>query len=608
VPGLRGEDELRGPENGILEAIGRLAAGVSTTAAATALSSVADRFSQDVGGAQPGNYTVRIERWAAVPAAGRGAATALFAVLMTAVALMLAVACVNVAGMFLSRSAERSGEIALRRALGASQSRVARQLLTESLLVFLAGGLLGVLVSMWATRLLLAFEPPLPPGFAIDLDLSPDARVIGFSLAVTIVALIVFNLAPAVHAARPDLTDAMRRRGESGGRRRTRARSFLVGGQMAGAMVLLVVAGLFVRALSSLDTLDPGWDADGVLAADIDLELTGTESDPGSAFYRELAARVAELPGVQSSGLAGKLPLAGSSSWGDVAIAGFEPPAGRSGFPAYLNRVSPGYFETLRMPLVQGRDFDDSDSDGPPVAIVNRAMADRFWPGGEAIGQRFSLARGDEFTVVGVVENAKYRRLVEETPNFYYVPGSRWYNAQMSLLVRTRPGMDAPVRDGVARIVRELQPDLPVQPAGTLAARLEPFFLPQRIGAWVTGIVGLIGLLLGAVGVYGTTAFAVSQRTREMGVRIALGARADEVLALVVRQGMKAPAWGVAAGLAVALVVARLMRGLLAQVSALDGVAFAGALTTLLAVALAAAYVPARRAVRANPLDSLRAD
>jgi hypothetical protein len=272
--------------------------------------------------------------------------------------------------------------------------------------------------------------------------------------------------------------------------------------------------------------------------------------------------------------------------------------------------VSPGYFRTLDLALLQGRDFDAEDVDGAPmVAVVNRTMADRFWPGRSALGKVFLQdvgARQRALTVVGVVEDASYKSLFEDTPNFYYLPSSQWYNAHTMLFVKARPGREADVRDRAARIIADLQPNLPVQPLAPLQSGLAIAMAPPRIAAWVSGILGALGLLLGAVGVYGVTAFAVSQRVREIGIRMALGATRRDVMTLVLRQGMVPPLWGVAGGVLGAFAVARLVASFLAGVGSVDAVTYGAAVVTLVAVALAATFVPAWRAARSNPVANLR--
>jgi predicted permease len=612
IPGLRSAEELQGPENGILEVVGRLRPGVSVTQARAALTALADGALNARTGSAFGTYVMRVEKWGPVPSAARTAITVFFAVLMTVVALVLSMACVNVANMILSRTAERRAEIAVRLAMGASRRRLVRQLLTESLLLFTVAGAAGVLLSVWASNLLLAFEPPLPAGIDVELDLGLDWRVLLFSLTVSVVTAVAFSLAPALRATRSDLVSTLKDESRSGGPVKTRLRSVMVGSQMAATVTLLIVAGLFLRTLSSLESLDTGWDGDNVGVVTIDAELSGMDRERGREFFRELATRAKQITGVEAASLAAKLPLGGRSSFGNINVEGVEAPQGQNGFSAFLNRVTPGYFRTLNIRLLQGRDVSDDDTGGKqPVAVINRAMAQRFWPDADPIGKHFytgQVSQGRDFEVIGVVENAKYGRLVEEIPNFYYVSADQWYPSAMSLHMRIAPGAERAVAAQIRQVVRQLDANLPVQPMRPMNDLLQVFFLPQRVAAWVAGVMGFVGLLLGAVGVYGVTAFAVGQRRREIGVRIALGADTSNVLSLMMRRGLVAPMIGMVAGLAVTVIATRLLTSLIPGVSPLDPLTFGSVIAILAAVAVLATLLPARKAVRLDPVEALRAE
>jgi predicted permease len=611
IPGLETAASLQNPGSAVIEVMGRLRDGVTPAQAQAALTTQATSYMQEqVSGTRP--FDVRVDAWTAVPPTIRGGVTAFLTVLMAIVTLVLVMACVNVAGMILSRTTERRNEIGIRLALGAGRRRIVRQLVTESLVLFAGAGMLGVAFSLWATRVLFALRPPLPPGFTVDLDLSPDWRVMGFAVTIAMLTGLLFSLTPALNATRPRLVRALRDDPAAASPGRSRLRGFLVGTQMAVTLLLLVVAGLFIRALRTMESLHPGWRAAGVYAVSLDLELTGTSTQRGREFYDDLLARVTRLPGVEAAGLARKLPLAGRSSFGDVNAAGVDAPAGRSGFDAFLNRVSPGYFRTLDIPLLQGRDIEPADLNGAPlVAVINRTMAGRLWPGEPAVGKRFytgAVGQGTGYEVVGVVENAKYNRLGEETLSFYYLPYRQFYDPGMTLHVRVADGSEDAVLAGMRAAIRALDPSLPVPVIQSLEESLGLFFLPQRMAAWVAGVMGLVGLVLGAVGVYGVTAFAIGQRTREIGVRIALGARADDVMRLITRQGMRAPLLGMAVGFAAAIAVTRFLAGLLAGVSPFDPLTFSAVAVGLAVVALSAVLIPARRAARVDAMVTLRTE
>ena len=601
IPGLRSAEELGSRESGVLESIGRLRDGVTAAEAEVALTSLADRLNQEHLGAEPGTYRVRVMEFRPVPGIVRGGFTLFFTILMVAMGLVLTIACVNVAGMLLSRGAERSREIAIRQALGADRWRLVRQLLIESVLLALGAAAVGTLLAHWATRMLLTLKPPIPlPGIRLELDVGVDFRVLLFSLLLSTVTGILFGLAPALRSTRPDLAPALKGVGGPGGTGRSRLRRFLTAAQMAATLVLLVGAGLFVRALNSTHLLDPGFDAQQVTTVAFDLELSGYTAAAGDAFFDDLLQRARSLPGVESAALARKLPLAGSSSYGDAFVPGVEPPQGRKGFEAYHNIISADYLRTLRIPILRGRDFDARESD---AVIINDALARRIWPGGSAVGRRIQYA-GSELEVVGVAATVKYNSLAEAPVPFLYLPRNQVYSSEMTLHLRTSPGSE-PIPE-IRRIARELDAGVPVLSAMGLETALQVHFLPQRLAAWVTGVVGLIGLALGAVGIYGGMAYAASQRTREIGVRLALGAVPLQVTGTMVRQGMTAPLIGIGIGLAGAAAVTRFLSILLVGVSPLDPVTFAIVLALLGTVALVANFLPARRAARLDPMRVLR--
>jgi predicted permease len=392
---------------------------------------------------------------------------------------------------------------------------------------------------------------------------------------------------------------------------RTRVRGLLVAGQMGFAVVLLATAGVFMHALSSTRNLETGWDADGVWTVDLDLELTGTSPGDGRILFDELTRTLAEAPGVQSVGLTHSLPLRGRSV-ADVTVDGLEPREGRGGVEASYNRVSPGYFRTMEIALLRGRVFTHADVEGaPPVAVVNRTMAARLWGDTDPIGKTFRISTvrgggdGVLLSVVGVVEDAIYGSLSEVAPNAYYLPSGQWYTAHRTLLIRPEPGQADEVSERVSSLIATLEPALPRQPMTPLPATLSLAFAPQRMAAWTSGIIGLLALLLGAVGVYGVTAFTVGQRIREIGIRMALGATRRDVIGLVLGQGMIAPTLGLLLGLVGASVAPRLIGGFMPGVAGTDPAIFVAAAATLVFVALVATFMPAWRAVRSNPVKSL---
>ncbi|HEV3469203.1 MAG TPA: ABC transporter permease [Pyrinomonadaceae bacterium] len=592
---------LQSRGGGSLELVGRLAPGVGIEAARAALGRVAGRLASEYPETHRGHgLDVRPTR------TGLGQmeapATAFMAVLMAVVGFVLLIACANVAGMSLARAAARRKEMAIRLALGASRARVVRQLLTESVMLYVLAGAAGLLLAMWLTSLLMAFKPPTP--FTLEIDLGVDGRVLLFTFGVAVLTGVLFGLAPALQASRPEVVPALKDEPSAGQRRRLT--SAFVAGQIAVSLVLLVTTGLFLRSLQNARALDPGFDPSGVEVVGFDLRIQGYDEARGRRFYQELLERVRQLPGVSSASLSRIVPLDGANMEAGVNVEGHEPPAGQRAFLTDFNVVAPGYFATLGVPVVRGRDFAESDREGAPrVAVVNETMARRYWPGGGAVGRRFRIGSGERseaVEVVGVARDAKYRTLGEEPREHFYLPFAQSYDAQMTLHVRGGAGVLGAVRREVAQMDRSV----PLLDAMPLAEAVSRSLLPIRMAAWVAGLLGLTGLLLAGVGVFGVVSYVVAQRTRELGIRVALGAQTGDVLRLVIGHGLKLALAGVAAGLVAAAALTRLLGGLLYGVSATDAATFAGVSLLLLAVALLACYLPARRAARVDPMEALR--
>jgi len=608
APGLPTPEDLGGRGNHFLLGIGRLRPGVSLAAAraagSAAMAGMREEFPRlegmDVGMAPLGS----------LPGFIRTSVSVFLAALMVVVGLVLMIACINVAGMLQARGVARRKEIAVRLAMGAGRGRLVRQLLTEGLLLFACGGALGLLASAWATSLLGTLRPPTPPPFVFSFDLGIDRTVLAFTSILTLATGVLFGLGPALRSTRPELVRALKD-DRGAGHRRSRLRGAMVAGQVAITVLLLIASGLFLRALISARNIDTGFDPDGVVTMSLDLDLHGYDGEAGLRFYRELRQRLERTPGIEAASVAALLPLGLPSSigFGGVNVEGVEPPANDISWDADFNVVSPGYFDTLRIPLLQGRDFDDRDVEGAPrVAIINETMADHFWPAGDALGAELvtgSVADGTRWQVVGIARDSKYASFTAETPFFTYLPLAQSYRPQMSLQVRGR-NAEAPSLPAMRGVLRELDPDLPFMEVIALREYVEIGFLPQRIAGSVAGILGVVGLLLGAVGIYGVTAYTVNQRLHEIGIRKALGAPRGQVLRLVVRQGMLAPLLGMAAGVSLALPLTRLLAAFLMGISPVDPITFAGVLALLAVVAFLANWLPARRAASTDPLVCLR--
>jgi predicted permease len=611
APGMPGPDTLGDARSSDVDMLGRLRVGVSRTAAITALSAAADRFETErVPGARPGSYAVHVDPWGPLPAMIRGAAAAFLAVLSLLVGLALAMACTNVTSMLLARSSERQREVAIRRALGASGHRIGRQFVTEGLILFACAGAFGVALSMWATGLVASFVPDLPIPGRVGVDLSPDPRVLGFATLVTLGAGWLVSSISAAHIGRFGLATSLREGASTVTRSRARVRAVILAIQVAVTTVLLVAAGLFGNSLRNLRELNPGWNANDVHVLDLDLEQRGATREEGRAFYQALLERVSAFPDVQAAALASKLPLAGCSSFGAVVVPGVEAPPGRRGLDACLNRVSPGYFSTLRLPLLAGREFSREDDErGPRVAVINEVMARRLWPGRDAVGQQFyvgSIDPRNAIAVIGVVTTAKYRSLNEQPRNFYYVPAAQAYDSHMTLHVRTTDASSSSVLAAVRDSVRTLDPDLPQPLARPLSAALAVALLPQRLAAWVAGVMGAFGLLLAVVGIYGATAFAISTRTREFGIRQALGATRGRIVRLSFTEGSTAVGIGIVLGVAVSLIFARAVPTVVPGVNPSDPIALAGVPLGVAGIAALAMLGPVWRVLRRDPMNALR--
>ncbi len=606
---LRAGGSLDRPGSAWLELFGRLAPGVSRDEARVEIAALSNQYATSPVSGEPKDLarftSANLFPASGVPAAAAGAVTGFFAVLLTLAGLVLHIASVNVATMLLARAVVRRREIAVRLALGAERGRLIRQLLTESVTLFLMGGAAGTLIAVWGTRLLGRID--LPVDMPMALDLAPDARALAVTMVVALLTGIGFGLAPALQASRLDFAVTLRGDTSGGGRSRSRLRNSLIIGQVALSLVLLTASGLFVRALDRGHRIDPGFDVSNVATTALNVGTAGYSDVRARTFYRELAARLAAVPGVANVGYARVLPLSMNTTGVDIAIDGYAPPGGRAGgeFPVLIDEIDEGYLAVTRMPVVAGRNIRATDdSTSPRVAIVNQTFAARYWRGQNAIGQTFHF-NANTVTVIGVVPDSKFARLNAAPEPFMYLPMAQHWSSGTNLLVRT-VGDPVNIFAAIRREVRALDPNLPAPTLTTLRQSTSVALLPQRVAVAVTGVLGLLGMLLATVGLYGVLSFSAAQRSSEIGIRLALGALRADVVRLVVSEGMRLVGIGMLAGLAVALLATQALKPFLFGVSPLDPLTFAAIGVTLASVALVASYLPARRAAAADPASSLR--
>jgi predicted permease len=549
-----------------------------------------------------------------VPGTLRLAIGAFLALLMGLVSIVLVIACANIAGVLLARATARRNEIAVRLAIGASRGRLVRQLLTETLVLFAGGAVAGLALARVMTALLMKLLPvfPLPMGVSLAIDV----RVAVFALALSMVAALLSGLVPALQSSRSDVVSALK--SDQGPADRQRLRSAFVVAQIAFSILLVVAAGLLARAQARTISTTHGFDPSGVEVASLDLGMGGYTAATGTSFARDLVARVRRLPGVEQATLADRVPDPRVIFNGGLIVPGVQPSNGLAFFAASWLTVEPGFFATLRVPIVAGRDFTDYDrASGQPVVILAESAARRFWPGQNPLGKvvmwqgglvptNGSAASPTPLTVVGIARDLRMDSVRgNETPLAAYAPLQQRYAPQLTILARTtrRQRLASEIRS----LVTSMNPNLPIITSQTLEdAQAGPVEIQLRVAAAVSGSVGAVGLLLAAIGIYGVTAYTVTRRTREIGVRIALGAGRRDVVRMVLGGGLSLVAIGSAIGLAAAAAASRLLTTLLFGVPPLDPITFGGAALLFAVVALIACAVPVRRAVKIDPTEALR--
>jgi predicted permease len=595
-----------------MNVIARLKAGVSRDQAAAAMTGIAQRLNQAYPNDRTSNTRVTVTteqdgRWGDASLVMKSGS----AIAMAIVGLILLIACANVANLLLARAAARRKEMGVRLALGASRTRLIRQLLTEGLLLSVLGGGLGLLLAYWVTALMEGFIPIMPYVIVSDF-FALDARALWFNLIVSLLSGVVFGLAPAWHASNPELVPILKgaaNTGEKGKRRRLTLRHSLVVAQVAMSPVVLVCGGLFIKSFRHAQQMDPGFTGKGILLVSLNPQLVGYDEEQTKNFFRQISDRVAGLPGVEAVSVAGLIPLGDSSnSNGPILKEGETLAPGSPGRNIMYNVVGPGHFKTLQIPLISGRDFDDRDRKGAQrVIIVNEKMAQMLWPEENAIGKRVFIGAGgrDPIEVIGVARTGKYRTLAEDPKPYFYTPMAQRAAMGMTLMVRTTNDP----RSLVAAIRKEVQtidPHIPLSSIKTMTEHLTWALWGPNMAATLALAFGVVALLLSAVGLYSVMAYVVSQRTREVGIRMALGAQRRDVLQLIAAQGMRLALAGLLIGFASSLALARVLSSVLIGVTAYDLTTFIVAPLLLAVVAFIACLIPARRATKVNPLVALR--
>jgi len=601
--------QMQQRDNSFLNVVARLAPGVRVAEARAASRALAARIAAEHPDTHRGTGIVVLPEQRARPLIFIAQYTPLAsAVFLALTALVLVVACANIAGLLLSRAAARERELAVRAALGAGRGRIARLLLIESLLLGALGGVAALAVAMWSAGALSSLR--LATDFPVRFDVEPDWRVFVFTLAVALGASVLAGMAPAWRAAATDLHVSLRSGARVGGVARQRLRSMLVVGQVAVGVVVLAAAGMFLRSTQRASKLDLGFRTDGLLLASLSLGDQGYDRARSHGFADRLVERTAALPGVQDVALARRTPIGYNNSIDRVEPEGGMA-SGDANLTAFTNEVSAGYFGVMGIGLVSGRTFGAADDSlAPRTAIVSEAFARRAWGSGTAIGRRFREV-GDSVpvTVVGVVQNTVWMSVGEEPRPFIYYPLSQRRAGEITLHVRSSAD-PATLGPAVRAAVHELDADLPLYDVRTFRQHLDGgrALFSLRFGAAFTTLFGVLAASLGAVGLFGLIAFGVTQRTREIGIRLALGANAVEVQRMMMRRGLVLVAIGLAAGFPMAVLLGRALQGLLVATPAIDPLALGGAAAFLLVVATVAAWLPSRRAARVDPMEALRSE
>ncbi len=594
-----------------LTLMGRLKPGASLKQAQSSLNVVTQRIAQQHPDSEKGISVQLFPEKMARPDPDPENPVLMASIAFMAMAgLVLLVACFNIANVLLVRATVRQREMAIRAALGAGHGHLVRQYLTESLLLAFLGGGAGLVLGSWAAGILGSLR--LGTDLPIYFDFHPDASVYLFALGVVLLTGFVVGIMPALRAARTDVISVLHEggRGSSSGPRRQFARNSLVAAQVAGSLVLLIVAGLFVRSLQKAEKINLGFNPDHVLNLSVDVAQISYKEPRGRQVFKDIDARLRALPGVESVAQAFVVPMGVVSSDDRVWIEDHPLEPGQQAAELDYNMVTPSYFDTLQIPLLRGRRFTDADSEkAPAVAIINQNMAKKFWPNEDALGKRFGTKgqTGPFIEVVGIVQDGKYQNVTEDPKPFFYLPLDQSYESMRVIQVRTSVPPETLALQ-IESQIHELAPGLPITQVQTMNESLQGAngFFFFHFGAQLTAVMGLLGLLLAVVGIYSVVSYAAVQRTQEIGIRVAMGAAPRDILKMVLRQGLSVVGIGLALGLVLALAGTRLMSSLFVGIKPTDPLTFIVVVLLLTGIALFACWIPAFRATRIDPLVALR--
>jgi predicted permease len=590
-------------------ALGRLRPGVSLEQAQAALSVVGDRLSQQYPDADKGLSLRAFPENLSRPQPSKdNSIVVVSGLFMALAALVLILACVNVANILLVRGTIRQREMAIRAALGAARGRLVRQLLTESILLSLLGAVAGIVLGLWGSSVLSSIN--LKTSLPVYLDFAFDWRVFAYAFVAALLTGIFVGIVPAVRVSRGNLSEILHEGGRSVASGRQRLRSALVVAEVGGSLTLLIIAGLFTRSLQNAQRVDLGFDPHHVLNLTMDPNEIGYTEAQGRQFYKQLLDRVRALPGVESASLSLAIPLGYYNNNDTVQIEGYQPPPGQPAPSFYFSQISTGYFKTMSIPMDRGREFTEADDQNVPyVAIVNRAMVERFWPNQDPIGREFKIGSDlkHSLKIIGVSKDSRTVGMTSPIKPLFYVSYLQNYSSFETLQVRTSGAPETMIQQ-VQREIASLAPDLPVFDVQPMTESLNGAngLLRFQLGAVMAAALGILGLLLALVGVYGVVSYTASQRTHEIGIRMALGARPVEILKMILRQGSGIVLAGLVAGLLLSLAAAKVVGNFLIGVSATDPLTYASVSALLVLVAITACYVPAWRAMRVDPIVALR--